>query len=353
MISNKISSLYPNKINISNDEQLPIPIEMCFFLEDGYRDPNKFNRYYFNFPQSWCTSNRGETIIGIRNIFMLARKRRLEYTIKVRKYLKSDYKKIAPIDKTNEDINAFDHTAYDNIPAERKSEIEVKVLTWMEATDDFREFGHVLYYYLQAAMDKCNVLTDELIKSDKDKYKDKPKFVEDPNNISTLLDVMADGYYDYDKKTYIEKISSHHNSDPESPYYIDMMIGFEHRYGDNFNKIDRKFDFEDLFNISAEKGANEYTKYQNKWLREITFYDVWDRHSCKIYSSIAESSNGYIGNTTIYFDPIKYFKLSSTDQGFWIEFYSGRHKDIPVKIPRSESFSIEMQLLPFNKLLYV
>ena len=101
----KISTLYPNKNNIANDEQIPIPIEMCFFLEDGKRDPNKFNRYYFNFPQSWCTSNRGETIIGIRNIFMLARKRRLEYTIKVRKYLKEDYKKYAPIDKTSEDPN--------------------------------------------------------------------------------------------------------------------------------------------------------------------------------------------------------------------------------------------------------
>ena len=223
----------------------------------------------------------------------------------------------------------------------------------MEATQDFREFGHVLYLYLNIAMDKENELTKKLIVDDSKKYKDKPIFYEDHKSISTLLDVMADGYYDYEKKTYTEKILSRHNSDPNSPYFIDIMLDFEHRYGDEFGKVDRKYDFEDMFNISAEKGSNEYTKYKNVWLREIVFYDVWDRHSCKIYSSIAESSNGYIGNTTIYYDPIKYFKLNSTDQGFWIEFYSGRHKDIPVKIPRSESFSIEMVLLPYNKLLYV
>ena len=40
-----------------------------------------------------------------------------------------------------------------------------------------------------------------------------------------------------------------------------MMLDFPHRYSDDFGKIDRKYDFEDLFNISAEKGANEYTKY--------------------------------------------------------------------------------------------
>lgn len=353
MLSNKLTSLYPNKNNITSDEQLPIPIEMCFFLEDGERDPNKFNRFYFNFPQSWCTSNRGETVIGVRNIFMLARKRRLEYTIKVRKYYKADYDKYADRAPSSDDPNLFDFTAYHNIPNERKSMVTVKVYTWLEATDDFREVGHVLYEYLHTYMNEYNKYVDGLINENAEKYKDKPKFQEDPNGISSLLDVMADGYYDYDKKTFIEKISSYHNSEPQSPYYIDMMLDFPHRYGDDFGKIDRKYDFEDLFNISAEKGANEYTKYKNVWLREIVFRDVWDRHSCKIYSSIAESSNGYIGNTTIYFNPIKYFKLNSTDQGFWIEFYSGRHKDIPVKIPRSESFSIEMQLLPYNKLLYV
>ena len=349
---NRIASLYPNKNNITTDESTPIPIEMCFFLEDGYRDPYKFNRYYFNFPQTWTTSNRGESIIGVRNIFMLARKRRLEYTISVRKYLKSDYNLYASRERDDYETVFYPHF-YSDIPEERKSEISVNVLTWFEAEQDFREFGHVLYYYLQIAMDKYNEELDELLESDPITYRNKPRFVEDPSGPSTLLDVMADGYYDYTKKTFIEKILSHHNTDKKSPYYVDICIDFPHRYAPDFGKIDRKYDFEDMFNLSAEPGANEYSKYKNIWLREIIFYDVWDRHSCKIYSSFAEQSNGYVGNTTIYFNPIKYFKLNSTDQGFWIEFYSGRHKDIPVKIPRSESFSIELILYPYHKMLYI
>ncbi len=53
------------------EEPTPIPIEYAYFLEDGEQDPSKPNRYYFNFPQEWCTSNRGESIVGVRRIFML------------------------------------------------------------------------------------------------------------------------------------------------------------------------------------------------------------------------------------------------------------------------------------------
>ena len=342
------------------EEQTPIPMEHAFFLEDGERDPAKFNRYYFNFPQEWCTSNRGESIIGVRNIFMLARKRRLEFKIKVRKYYKEDYNKYATPPPKSDDPNLYDHSAYISIPAARKSMVEVNVLMWMSEKDDFGGFGHVLYEYLWAEMKKYNQeIEDNLAKAkteeEKAKYKDKPRFSEDPYGLSTELDVMADGFYDYRRKTYLERILSRHNYDKKSPFYIDISIDFPHRTVQDFGFIDRKYDFEDVFNISGEtdQGANYHNNYKFKWLREVNFYNVWDRHSCKIYSSFGDQSNqGYVGNTTIYFNPIKYFKLNSTDQRFWIELYSGRHKDIPVKIPRSESFSIEMIFFPYRKMLY-
>ena len=91
----KIRTLFPNRTNITNDEQVPIPIETAFFLEDSTPDSTKLNRYYFNFPAEWCTSNRGETIIGVRNIFTMPRRRKLEYNIGIRKYFRNDYNKIA------------------------------------------------------------------------------------------------------------------------------------------------------------------------------------------------------------------------------------------------------------------
>ena len=118
-------------------------------------------------------------------------------------------------------------------------------------------------------------------------------------------------------------------------------------------------------NVGYEPFQNKPDKYlmiynqpgigtKGKWMRDIHFENVWDRHSCKIYSSIAEeSSRGYLGNSQIFYQPIKYFKLNSTDQRFWIEFYSGRFHQIPVKIPLNESFVIEIQFLPYHKLLYV
>ena len=63
----RIKTLHPT-INNINDEQTPIPIETIFFLEEARRDPNKPNRFYFNYPVQWRTNNMGESIIGVRNI---------------------------------------------------------------------------------------------------------------------------------------------------------------------------------------------------------------------------------------------------------------------------------------------
>ena len=193
-----------------------------------------------------------------------------------------------------------------------------------------------------------------------------------------------DGYYDYMRNTFIETLFSPTNThfdfncyienpdyeptptptpEPNLPYvkiednintnlfYVDFKINFLEK---NTDENYRRFDFADVMNIGNEPYQNKPEQYQNKWLRRIDFYNVWDRHSCKIYSSIAEqASHNYIGGSSIYFTPIKYYKLNSTDQKFWVEFYSGRHNNIPIVIPKNESFCIEMQFLSYNKLLYV
>ncbi|KAK8836129.1 hypothetical protein M9Y10_039942 [Tritrichomonas musculus] len=185
---------------------------------------------------------------------MLARKRRLEFKIKARKYYKEDYNKHATPPPKSDDPNLYDKSSYASIPAARKSMVETNVLAWMSAEDDLTGFGRALYTYL-------------------------------------WLDIMTDGFYDYERKTYVERMSSRHNNDKKSPYYIDISLVFPHRTADDFGKIDRKYDFEDVFNISAEEGANYYNKYRYEWLREVNFYNVWDRHSCKIYSSFGNQSN--------------------------------------------------------------
>lgn len=112
------------------------------------------------------------------------------------------------------------------------------------------------------------------------------------------------------------------------------------------------------YEFTNKDDPNEYCKlinYQGIWKPgEINFYRVWDRHPCKIHSSIAEQSNHhYIGDSQVCFNPIKYYKLNSTDQKFWIEFYSTTHYNIPIKVPKNGSFVIKMQFLPYNKMLYI
>ena len=108
-----------------------------------------------------------------------------------------------------------------------------------------------------------------------------------------------------------------------------------------------------MFNIGTGPDENDPEQYKI-YSKQFIFDHIWDRHSCKVYSSIGEQSlHHYIGNSQIDFSPIKYYKLNSTDQQFWIELYSGRNYNVPIKLPKNESFVIEMQLLPFQKMLYV
>ena len=86
-------------------------------------------------------------------------------------------------------------------------------------------------------------------------------------------------------------------------------------------------------------------------------------HYLKTFSSIAADSNrGYIGNSQLVFNPIKYFKINSTDKKFYIDFYNARNIKCPAVLPYkmkedgstlNEPFVIELQLMQNEKLLYI
>ena len=430
MYQPKIKTLHPT-INNINDEQIPIPIETAYFLEDGERDPAKPNRYWFNFPPEWSTSNRGESIVGVRNIYTIARRRKLEFDLSIRKYLRSAFDELK---SKEENQNKNDDEIYDMIEDKHKGEVSTHIISWLATDKDLRDLFEDIIYVLKPKFDEYNkqvmekyklsndVLTKmrnlyltilrkysipvygtvSLIKDSyalffksNEEWKAFLKEIADFNkqNADQLIplyrlseinrelnDIQMDGYYDYDKNTFIETlfspINTHINSyianpdykptptpEPNPPYikiednvntslyYVDFKINFLEK---NTDENYRRFDFVDVMNIGNESYQNKPEQFQNKWLRRIDFYNVWDRHSCKVYSSIAEqASHQYIGSSSVFFTPIKYYKLNSTDQKFWVEFYSGRHNNIPIVLPKNESFCIEMQFLSYNKLLYV
>ena len=427
----RIKTLHPTINNIS-DEQIPIPIETAYFLEDGERDPTKPNRYWFNFPPEWSTSNRGESIVGVRNIYTIARRRKLEFDLSIRKYLRSAFDELKA--KT-ENKNKTNDEIYDMIPDYKKSMVSYNIISWLGTEHDLREIFSDLHREIQKPFkifndyyaierdamkkkaeaeidalsnelsrliaewdDETNITTkfekrrviDQKSKELNEKmaylYREvRPIFVQDED--PRTRDVQMDGYYDYNRQVFIEKIFSNANDEKTKDtsdyifntdiydYYIDFKIEFLPRpYDKSTNKQDNSFnqiyDFVDIMNVGKEPFQNDPEKYmdmtkpildkngnilcyQGKWMREITFENVWDRHSCKVFASFAtDSSKGYLGNSQVFYPVIKYFKLNSTDQQFWIEFYSGRHNNVPVIVPISDSFNIEMLFLANEKMFY-
>ena len=74
-----------------NNEQLPIPLEYVYFIQDGEQDKTRPNRYYFEYPQEWMTSNKGETIVGVRSIWITSRRKKMVFKLKIRKYYRKDF----------------------------------------------------------------------------------------------------------------------------------------------------------------------------------------------------------------------------------------------------------------------
>lgn len=374
----KAYPLYPNKEAMTTDEDVPVPIESVFFLEDGVQDNHKRNRYYFDFPAEWHTANLGESIIGVRCIWLMPRRRNVKFTLGVRKYYSTD----SIVALTNNPKWTRDQV-FQSINWQRKSEIFVNVISWIPVDADLREVWRDLRKSLIPAFQSYN----EKIRKEKAEADPKatpqdqrPEFTLNESNCIDDNDVQMDGYYDYTRNCFVETFYAPSNGRVNDMYkevvHTDLSVQFDIRpfskAGKQDNTINIAYDFVDLFNVGKEAYQNPpemYLTYETrdigneyqsiivrnaKWSPTINFYDVWDRNSCKVYSSIAEQSNhNYLGNSQIYFSPIKYYKVNATDQRFWIEFYSGRHNKIPIKLPLNESFYVEMQFLPYRKMLYI
>ena len=302
---------------------IPIPTETALFSEDGEIDTELKWRWWFKLPDIWTTSNIGEKIIGIRSIYLMKNRRKIKYTIHMKKY------KYSYIDSG---IMIHDET---------ENELIVPIVSWLPVEKDLREFYIDMLRYLNSAIEENN------------KTK-KPEQVAFEMNTQTAYkrDIQMDGVFEKyeNRRSFVEKIYCPNKYSPEiidgTTYYTKCM----------FKITDTNEDFDLIFNKNQNPLPEDY-------VIEMNFYDVWDRHSCKIFSNIASnSSRGYIGNSQIELNPIKYFKINSTDKKFYIDFYNSRNIKCPSVLPYkikedgstlNEPFIIELQLMQNEKLLYI
>lgn len=418
-------------------QQTPLPIETAYFLNDAVkvnteggkklmRDPNKFNRFYFNYPPEWKTSNTGEMIVGVRSMWTLHKKREVSFLLYLRKYRKQKFyetaKTVYPDEYGNLTFVEFLETYIDDdkiqtiINQMDLNDIIVAafpITVLFETNESFSDFHKNIETCLSYLTSLKNFLkylitmSDDISSSIKlsmyqtfDKYTDEElackyqwgfwfdQLNNKDNYFSNSKDMLMTGLY-YDK-TFFERIYSPRNVNHLDPFYVDIMFAkngktYYKRYQkmianeippndsteylpplkviynprsrldpipiDESDKFDD--DFNTVFNIGDQPHQNSL-EYITKFHRNIILQNVYDRSTVKVHASFANQSNDYyVGNSHVYFNPIKYYKLNSKDDKFWIDFYSGRYHDCPVNIPDDEGFVLEMLFMQNQKLLYV
>ena len=302
---------------------IPIPTETSLFSEDGEIDPELKWRWWFKLPDIWTTSNIGEKIVGIRSIYLMKKRRKIEYTLHLKKY---KYTKTETAEM---------------IEDETVNELTVRMVSWLPVDKDLRKFYVDMFAQVNAAIEENN------------KTKTPQQIAFEMNNTDVYRrDIQMDGVFEkhQNRRSFVEKIYC------PNKYADEIIEGTTYFTKCMFKITDVNEDFDLIFNINNNPLPEDY-------VTEMNFFDVWDRHSCKVFSNIASDSNrGYVGNSQIVFMPIKYFKINSTDKKFYIDFYNSRNIKCPSVLPYkkkedgstlNEPFVIELQLMQNEKLLYI
>ena len=124
--------------NQYSNVNIPIPTETSLFSEDGELDPELKWRWWFKLPDIWTTSNIGEKIIGIRSIYLMKNRRKIEYTLHLKKYKYT---------KTDDAEMIADETV---------NELVVPIVSWLPVERDLREFYVDMFAQVNAAIEENN-----------------------------------------------------------------------------------------------------------------------------------------------------------------------------------------------------
>lgn len=308
-------------------KEIPIPFEQTFFSQDAIHEPNS-NRYIFSYPEEWVTSNIGERIIGVRGIYDVKIRRKLEFKLGLLKW------------KKDQNGNLIEGT---------QNTITIDVICWQSIEDDFRNVYLDISKLLNVAIENNNKQLDdeEISHSDDKDYIKKVRF-NLCDRTSYYTDFQMDGNPTINPKTHIYTFT-------EIMFCPNYNINEECRFAiydlnDNARAV---FNVKDPLDPN-DKNTNEEVSFDSPVIKKY-WYDVWDRHSCKIYASFCESHNKYLGNSKVLFEPLKYYKLKSTDKTFWVDLYNSREHKTQTVLPNDnrEGFYIDMVFMRYDKLMYI
>ena len=360
----------PRQLNI---QRTPLPIESVFFQEDvatntvidntgkqdkkRIQDPVHWNRYYFDYPPEWVTSDTGEDIVGVRSLWLLNKQRHIKFTLFLRKYAKVHFRTAYnSVHGTNYAIQRLDktqisgeelHTIVAKISKEHISVCSIPVDVIIKHDEDFRKIGEYIESHLEAFIPQMNANNSGWI------FTLNPHFVQQSMDVkfgNRNKDITVDETYSDDERIFKLVFISPRNTDKYSDNYengdldcyVDIAImkseeSLKKLYDDKYKLLtdDKRLGWDktdyfnddvcDVFNIALENSEsyqNRFSYFMN-FHRKLELKNLWDRHTCKVFASFANQSNHYyVGNSHVMFTPIKYYKLNSRDSRFWKQVFS-------------------------------
>jgi hypothetical protein len=261
------------------------------------RDKNKPNRYWFEFPAEWRTSNYEERIIGFRSLFIAGSARHILFKLIIDSNSTSTSYKINLILNYNDTLN----TLADKIKAQLGEQKDLINIYSMSMADEKEE--NVIY------QGKNYVAYNS--KSDTE--------TQGADSTTTLSSVLLEGQL---MATGIRFVT----------FYTDTKIRITGL--DDYAKA--------LFNAKDYESNGAQTESYNG----IVFYNLWDRHSCCLKSSLVSGiTDNYLGYTNVRYNPLRYFKITSNDTKFYIDLYNGRLTHFYSILPYDDIDTITLELV--------
>lgn len=398
------------------EEAIPLPLETVYCSEVNalIRDRNttdgttfdrfgveNFNKIFFKYPPEWKTADVGEKIIGIRKMTIHWKDDDIKFMLYVRKY-----KHFIPSSTDDVANQAEINDADDEELQEKMSIFPIPIHVRISSNDTWNDIKekimsiinqHNLYDYLyrtlRAQYSVPATLTPKLQQLDQIKDNYYAMLADSFNLIGEAIPFYLEpGDIDIVKTidnglTSIQFVSPQNNEDRHD-FFVDFMIAplAPHtRHQDaTFNKLyepngrsknpsvlfpgDLNFDDDkspdlnkhdwfslnttDFFNIGYRKYSNQVL-YVLRFHRTLKLMNMMSDLECAVAASFANQTTNYvIGRTNEMFVPIKYYKLNSNDDKFWIGFYDRDVVNIPIAFNSSVVFTIDMVFLQNRKLIY-
>jgi hypothetical protein len=256
------------------------------------RDKDKHNRYWFDFPREWRTSNYEERTIGFRSLYIATSLRHVMFTLMI------DYRDIT----TSHTIRL------------------------------------ILYYN-----DTLITLVDK-IREQLGDDKDLVEIFSISSSIPKPENVIYSGanWIAYDLTSNEDIRLSENDSEETRPTVLVFAAAKENtkiRITEMTGDTNRA-----LFNAADY----EINGPQTEFYHMLVFYNLWDRKSCCLKSSLVGSvADNYLGYTNVRYNPLRYFHITNNDTRFYIDLYNGHLPHFQSILPYDDLDAITLELVVY------